>query len=101
MFNKELFSCSGGYLSYDGKFVARFKYSTREVAGFKSFLIKNFTPAEYFAELASGKAPGEVLRDKGYLPRHVKDQLIRAGYPETVEGMYDYCKYLSTLRKAA
>lgn len=100
MFKKELFSYSGGYLSYDGKFVARFKI-TKDKPSFQSFLIKNFTPAEYFAELAGGKAPGEVLQAKGYLQPRIKDQLIRCGFPETVQGLNDYCKYLSTLRMAA
>jgi len=99
-FKKELFTYHGGYLAYEGIFVARFKY-VNDSTGFKNFLINNFTQDEYFAELAKSKAPAEVLEAKGYLPRHVKDQLARCGYPETVEGKHEYVRYLASLSKAA
>ena len=68
-FDKNLFSYSGGFLTYGGyperpKFVARFKYRGPFSMGvFKTELVKNHTPESYFAALDSGKAPLEVLRE--------------------------------------
>ena len=42
-FKKENFDYSGGYLTYEGKFVARFKYrGPITMAKFRNFLIKKF-----------------------------------------------------------
>lgn len=56
------------YVRYDNKFVARFKYMRpgANAKHFVKFLVANFTVEEYFAELAAGKAPAEILRIKGY-----------------------------------
>ena len=56
----------GGYLSYDGKFVARFKYNRALYPVFKTFLLRNFTPAEYFAEMDKGVSPLQALQNKGF-----------------------------------
>lgn len=51
-FDKSKFSYHGGYLTYEGRFVARFKYSgpfTKAV--FLKQLIKNHTVEEYFHKL--------------------------------------------------
>lgn len=47
------------------RFIARFKYNTGPVtkAAFIKQLVKSMTPAEYFAELAAGKAPLTILID--------------------------------------
>jgi uncharacterized protein (DUF488 family) len=72
------------YVSYNGKFVARFKRGHK--ASFISFLIKNFTVDEYFSRLNSGEAPLEVLQSKGYLLPHIKKMLKESGYEVTVAG---------------
>ena len=95
-FDKNLFNLSSGYLVYGngsciGKFVARFKYMRGSASSFKSFLIKNFTGEEYFARMDAGEAPLEILKSKGYLHPHVRKELKRCGFPETVEGFNQYC----------
>ena len=64
-FIKSEFNFFGGYLTYQGKFVARFKYSKGPIgkAKFLKELIANHTTEDYFAAKASGKAPLEILRD--------------------------------------
>ena len=64
-FQKANFSYFGGYLSYDGKFIARFKYSKSPFtkAQFMKELIANHTVESYLGALATGKAPLQVLRD--------------------------------------
>lgn len=70
MWNKEDFDFSGGYLTYrydhtkHPAFVARFKYGG--MGRFKSFLVKNFYPDEYFAMLRMGLAPYEILESRGW-----------------------------------
>ena len=88
-FVKENFNYAGGYLTYNGKFVARFKYAKDSKGTFVTFLTKNFTTEEYFAELAN-KAPLTILESKGYVTPGVKKLLKRAGYAPTVEGMNAY-----------
>lgn len=68
-FDKSKFNYHGGYLTYDGKFVARFKYRGGAKMGpFKSFLIKNFTVEEYFAIYNEGRGPAplQILEAKGF-----------------------------------
>lgn len=89
-FVKENFSYSGGYLSYDSKFVARFKYQAGDRASFQSFLIKNFTPEEYFTRLENRESPLEILESKGFISSTVKRLLKMAGYPATLEGKNAY-----------
>jgi hypothetical protein len=48
-FDKSKFTFWGGYLEYDGRFVARFKYKPSNATGFRTFLIKSFSVEEYFA----------------------------------------------------
>ena len=73
--NTKDFTCFGGYLKYQGKFVARFKYSPKGYRpSFRKFLVENFTPAEYF-ERTSGNtiecAPAKVLESKGWVAPHI------------------------------
>ena len=63
---KTKWNYGGGYLTYDGVFVARFKYNRGMYAKFKKFLMQNFTPKEYFAELDRGISPLDALRSKGF-----------------------------------
>jgi len=82
-FIRNNFSYHGGYLSYhqsphvypnghqvndlnSAEFVARFKYNKRSKARFLTFLIKNFTPTEYFSRLKAGETPAGILKSKGY-----------------------------------
>jgi hypothetical protein len=69
-FDKTKFDYSGKYLSYKGKFVARFKYSGMLMAPFKKFLIKNFTEEEYFIRLSNPReTPMGIMESKGYTGR--------------------------------
>ncbi len=65
------------------KFIARFKHTPRDKPSFISFLKKNFTVEEYFAEIeqsGTGHGPLTVLMAKGYLQPHIKKALKRLGY---------------------
>lgn len=75
-----------GYLSYNGKFVARFKYVKSNKPHFLTFLINNFTPAEYFGRYKNGEAPAEILKTKGYISKNVLHMLKKRGYPLTQAG---------------
>lgn len=88
-FDKTNFTCNGGYLKYNDEFVARFKYNRRDVAGFKSFLTKNFSVEEYF-EMAKTQSPVEILQTKGYVSKTVQNVLIRLGYEPTLAGFNAY-----------
>ena len=68
MFEKGLFDRNGQWLYYnhngERKFVARFKHrGPFTPAKFQKQLMKNHTPAEYFAKLENGDAPLAILRD--------------------------------------
>lgn len=84
-FDKTKFSYFGKVLTYDGKFVARFKHVASNKPGFQAFLVKHFTVEEYFAaldtvnpenSLGNKYAPGEVLEAKGYIPAHIRKWLL-------------------------
>jgi hypothetical protein len=70
----------------DAKFVARFKYQRVAARTFATFLIRNFTPAEYFARYNAGESPLAIVESKGYILPHIRKWLRDAGYPETSEG---------------
>jgi hypothetical protein len=72
----------------DYRFVARFKYGDK--ASFLSFLAKNFTVEEYFAELSAGTPPLKILESKGYVQPRLRKILKAAGYPQTVAGRDQY-----------
>jgi hypothetical protein len=84
-FVKANFVNSGGYVTYDNQFVARFKYAKGSAGSFITFLIKNFTVEEYFKALETSP-PLTVLQAKGYLQPHIKKWLKEAGLPVTPEG---------------
>lgn len=50
-------------------FVARFKYARPKTnaRAFARFLVANFTPLQYFAELDAGKAPLTILKARGFV----------------------------------
>ena len=77
-FVKDNFKQSGEYVSYDGKFVARFKHrGPFTKIKFLKELMANHTVEGYFAELDAGKAPLAILRDAN-----------EAWYYATIEAYY-------------
>lgn len=101
-FEKAKFS-AGEYLMYGGaagKFVARFKYSRRDRAGFIKFLVENFGVEEYFQMLDGGMPPTKILETKGYISKTVKEVLAKANYPQTKAGFDAYIND-SMARRAA
>ena len=63
-FVKTNFKQSGEYVSYEGKFVARFKHrGPFTKIKFLKELMANHTVEGYFTELDAGKAPVAILRD--------------------------------------
>lgn len=113
-FNKDDFSYSGGYLMFHGDagtenqyygheenihptrrgtrkelFVARFKYSSADKGRFLTFLIKNFTPEQFFKAVNTPNpsnpwgnpfSPAPVLEAKGYISSTIRKSMKRAGY---------------------
>jgi hypothetical protein len=72
-FVKEKFEVSGHYLSYEGKFVGRFKHDTAAaISSFRTFLIRHFTVEEYFDRLEKKESPLPIVEDKGYLLPHIR-----------------------------
>ena len=90
-----------GYLTphADRKFVARFKYGAG-AGSFCTFLVKNFSVEEYFAEMASGKAPLQIVEPKGYLLPHIKRMLKDAGYTANKAGFDKYLADQAAYRRA-
>ena len=77
---------SDRWVTYGGKFVARFKYMNafRSAKHFVSFLIKHFTVEEYFQKLEVERiAPFYILEEKGYecynvlKNRKIENKLVR------------------------
>jgi hypothetical protein len=97
-FTKENLIKDGEYLYYvppgcgpysdASKFVARFKYGRGGMGTFATFLRKNFTVEEFFAEMDKGTGPLAILEAKGYILPHIKKWLREGGYPVTRAG-YD------------
>lgn len=65
------------YVTYEGKFVARFKRGKKFSASFIEFLIDNFTVEEYFARLTAGEAPLTILQSAGYIHPSIARKLQR------------------------
>lgn len=84
--DKNFFHYSGGYLTYNAKFVARFKYLRKSMGDFKKFLVANFSPDEYFGLLENGELPLPILQTKGYVQPHIREELERQGYAVNLEG---------------
>ena len=77
-FVKANFKQSGEYVSYEGKFVARFKHrGPFTKIKFLKELMATHTVEGYFAELDAGKAPLAILRDAN-----------EAWYYATIEAYY-------------
>lgn len=98
-FNKALFTKSGDYAMYEGKFVARFKHMPGNRAGFLKFLCKHFTVEEYFAAREAseagqlrGLAPVEILEAKGYVPSHILKWLKEGKLKDWKGFGYEYWK---------
>lgn len=85
-----MYNATGGRSPMTSKFIARFKYCRGNRAGFKAFLVKNFTVEEYFSAREADVAPATILETKGYVSKSVKAILAQRGYPETQEGFRAY-----------
>jgi hypothetical protein len=96
-FVKEKFNLFGGYLTYEGKFIARFKYAKGSAGTFQTFLIKNFTQEEYF-EARKTMSPLPILQAKGYIQPHIKKWLKEAGLPVTREGYETFLQRQTSAR---
>lgn len=64
-FEKSVFT-KGEYVTYEGKFIARFKWNRRDAGQFITFLVNNFSQEEYF-ELMKTESPLTILKMKGYV----------------------------------
>lgn len=63
-FVRTLFTTSGDYLHYNGRFVARFKHrGPFNKTQFMKELIANHTVKDYFTKMEQGVAPLVILRD--------------------------------------
>jgi hypothetical protein len=100
-FDKEAFTARQGYVFYDGKFVARFKYKAGAAMNFVAFLVKNFEVEEYFARLEAGETPLAVVESKGYVLPHIKRWLKARGLPLTQAGFQMMIRQDIEARKAA
>lgn len=104
-FTKEGFSYSGGSLTYNGEFIARFKHGSARASAthFKKFLMANFTVFEYFDLTlgANGISPLKAMESKGYVGYNASQELKRAGYPVTLEGQRMYLEDMIYARRAA
>ena len=67
------FDFNGGYLTYNGKFVARFKYNRKLKGRFVTFLKNNFSMSEYFTMLEDGLTPVAILETKGFDFRYYRN----------------------------
>jgi len=89
MFKKEGFDYYGGYLTYKGDFVARFKY-VKFQGSFKNFLIKHFTPEEYFTRYKEGESPLAILESKGFMTPMAK-KLCKQNFMKPTQENYKIC----------
>jgi hypothetical protein len=71
-FERANFFYANGFLTYNGMFIARFKYNTQDRAPFIAFLCKNFTVEEYCELQGNGMSPLAILRSKGYISPSMK-----------------------------
>ena len=78
-FETKEFSKRGDLVYYKGRSVGRFR--SGGWGAFKKFLVKNFTPAEYFYYRDQGLAPLDVLHLKGYISP-IRRRLIEKGLAE-------------------
>ena len=104
-FDKDQFNYYGGYLTYGQyperpRFIARFKYSGRDKAGFMSFLIRNFTVEEYLGRIEAGETPVGILESKGYVSATIKKILKDAGFAPTQAGKQQYLNLVAARNPA-
>lgn len=59
------------WVYHNERFVARFKYMRPKTSArkFVNFLVKNFSPDEYFGWYDAGYSPLTILETKGFAPR--------------------------------
>jgi hypothetical protein len=100
VFDKYKFDISNAYISYERRFVAKFKYKPRNAPGFVSFLIKNFTVEEFFGRVDAGESIDLIAESKGYLQPHIRKLLVEAGLPVTPAGRDEYLRLEKEARAA-
>ena len=85
--NPDLMNVHGGYVTYDGKFLGRFKHGASTSAKpFANFVLKNFTVEEIDALVASDPRGAPVYRaaeDRGFVLSHIKKWMKRDGFAPT------------------
>ena len=94
--NTNMFSGGKQYIYYNNKFVARFKYHAGGKTHFKNFLIRNFTPEEYFSLRETfDMLPLKILETKGYVSPNMARACKSSGFPETSDGVAGMLKHLA------
>lgn len=73
------------YVTYEGKFVARFKRGGR--ASFIKFLVANFSQEEYFTRLNAGELPLPILQSAGYIQPHTARLMRQYNLPVSQASM--------------
>lgn len=73
------------YVTYEGKFVARFKRGGR--VPFLKFLIANFSQEEYFTRLSESELPLLILQSAGDIQPHVARLMKQYGLPVSSASM--------------
>lgn len=84
---------SGGrevYVTHNGKFVARFKYLKPKANArhFVKALKKLYTPEDYFAALASGLAPLQAMKLRGYVSLNEQKETERIALAAFIRGVH-------------
>lgn len=89
------FSYHGGYLTYYGYFIGRWKYGKSGMGEFKRFLMKNFTPDQYLDAIEQkGATPMGVLEAAGFISKQEREKCRKYGLEETRQNV-TYASILS------
>jgi len=93
--DRKLFSYHGGYLTYYGEFIGRWKYGSAGMGEFKRFLMKNFTPDQYLDLLdQDGTTPMGILESVGFISKQEREKCRKYGLEETRQNV-TYASILS------
>lgn len=79
-FDRKLFEYHGGYLTYMGQFVARFRGGAKpNKADYVRILSNNYDVVDYFTRLKDS-APMQILMDDGFVEVDLKNRRIIVRY---------------------
>ncbi|WP_027545313.1 hypothetical protein [Bradyrhizobium sp. WSM2254] len=92
---------AAGYVSYERRFVAKFKYRPEDAPDFVSFLVANFAVEEFFGRIDAGESVDAIAESKGYLSPHVRRELEEAGLPATLAGRDEHRRLQAEARATA